>query len=127
VARILNEFAWITGDHRRDAIRLLSVPGAVAPVCKRFARFRFRAAETQDPLRPYAYTRRRSPRLRPLEAHGVSRVTYDIDLLSVGQSALEPAIWRALAADSIEVDIRHGDHEDPLLGVVRIAQSDQAI
>lgn len=62
-----------------------------------------------------------------MAAHGVSRSTFDTDLLSVGSSALDDVVWRALAADGVDVDIRHGDETDPLLGVVRCSQGDQTI
>jgi predicted nucleotidyltransferase len=62
-----------------------------------------------------------------MAAHGVSRSTFDTDLFSVGRSALDDDVWRELIADGIDVDVRHGDDEDPLLGVVRCTQGDQAI
>jgi hypothetical protein len=62
-----------------------------------------------------------------MAAHGTSRSTYDTDLFSVGPASLEHAIWQSLIADGIEVDVRHGDDDDPLLGVVRCVQGDQAI
>jgi predicted nucleotidyltransferase len=62
-----------------------------------------------------------------MAAHGVSRSTYDTDLFSVGPSALATKVWEALAAAGVDVDIRHGDDDDPLLGVVRCMQSDQTV
>jgi predicted nucleotidyltransferase len=62
-----------------------------------------------------------------MAAHGVSRSTFDTDLFSVGPSALDDGMWRALVADGIDVDVRHGDDDDPLLGVVRCTQGEQAI
>ena len=62
-----------------------------------------------------------------MAAHGVSRSTYDTDLFSVGSTALDPAVWSALSADGVDVEIRHGDDDDPLLGVVRCSLDDQAI
>ncbi|HEX4354700.1 MAG TPA: nucleotidyltransferase [Polyangiales bacterium] len=62
-----------------------------------------------------------------MAARGVSRSTYDTDLFSVGPRVLDDSMWQALAVDGIDVDVRHGDDEDPLLGVVRFMQSDQVI
>jgi predicted nucleotidyltransferase len=62
-----------------------------------------------------------------MAARGVSRSTFDTDLFSVGPSTLDNSIWQALETDGIEVDVRHGDDDDPLLGVVRFVRDDQAI
>jgi hypothetical protein len=62
-----------------------------------------------------------------MAARGVSRSTFDTDLLSVGPSTLDNSIWQALETDGIEVDVRHGDDDDPLLGVVRFVRGDEAI
>lgn len=62
-----------------------------------------------------------------MAAHGVSRSTFDTDLFSVGASALDDGVWRALDADGIDVDVRRGDEDDPLLGVVRCTRGDEAI
>jgi hypothetical protein len=62
-----------------------------------------------------------------MAAHGVSRSTYDTDLFSVGPAALDPKLWGPLTADGIDVDLRQGDEDDPLLGVVRCLQGDQTI
>lgn len=55
-----------------------------------------------------------------LAAHGVSRSTLDIDLLVHGRRCLRPALWRGLDEDGVLVEIRTGDAEDPLAGVVRL-------
>jgi hypothetical protein len=62
-----------------------------------------------------------------MAARGVSRSTFDTDLFSVGPSTLDDGIWQALKPDGIEVDVRHGDDDDPLLGVVRFEHAEQAI
>jgi len=36
-------------------------------------------------------------------------------------------MWQALAAGGIDVDIRHGDDDDPLLGVGRGSQGDRSV
>ena len=52
-----------------------------------------------------------------LAARGVARSTFDIDLLTTDLRVLDAGAWRSLAAD---VDIRRGDFDDPLAGVVRV-------
>jgi len=54
-----------------------------------------------------------------LAARGIARSTYDIDLLTTDLRALDPRVWVTLPADA--VDIRRGDLDDPLAGVIRIA------
>jgi predicted nucleotidyltransferase len=57
-----------------------------------------------------------------LAAHGVARSTFDLDLFTTDAAALNSATWAKLSADSgVHVDIRRGDADDPLLGVVRLA------
>ncbi|HWI19776.1 MAG TPA: hypothetical protein VNT81_18615 [Vicinamibacterales bacterium] len=53
-----------------------------------------------------------------LAARGVARSTFDIDLLTTDRRVLDARAWAALP--SIAVDIRRGDVDDPLAGVVRI-------
>lgn len=55
-----------------------------------------------------------------LAARGVARSTYDIDLLTCDPRVLDEDRWRPLSAHGPRVDIRRGDAEDPLGGVVRI-------
>lgn len=55
-----------------------------------------------------------------LAAAGVSRSTFDIDLLVTDTTVLRPAAWEALRTAGASVDIREGDMDDPLRGVVRI-------
>lgn len=55
-----------------------------------------------------------------LAIHGISRSTFDQDLLVTDRRALDPATWAGLE-DVADVDIRRGDDEDPLAGVVRVA------
>lgn len=54
-----------------------------------------------------------------LAIHGISRSTFDQDLLVIDRRALEPSIWVGIA-DGADVDIRRGDDDDPLAGVVRL-------
>ena len=57
-----------------------------------------------------------------LAARGVARSTFDIDLLTVERRVLDAATWRSLGDD---VDIRRGDADDPLAGVVRVTLGDE--
>jgi hypothetical protein len=53
-----------------------------------------------------------------LAVHGVSRSTQDIDLLANDRRVLFAEFWTALSPP-VAVDIRAGDADDPLAGVVR--------
>lgn len=52
-----------------------------------------------------------------LASFGVSRSTHDIDLLVVDRAVLDAAFWVVLT--DVVVDVRRGDADDPLAGVVR--------
>jgi len=54
-----------------------------------------------------------------MAAHGVARSTVDQDLLVLDPRCLEPALWADLRASGVRIEIRRGDAEDPLAGVVR--------
>ena len=56
-----------------------------------------------------------------LALHGVSRSTLDQDLLVQDRRVLESGLWSAFAGVA-NVDIRIGDGDDPLAGVVRIVE-----
>ena len=56
-----------------------------------------------------------------LAARGVARSTYDIDLLVADARVLNRDLWADTEAAGASVDIRRGDLDDPLGGVVRIA------
>lgn len=59
-----------------------------------------------------------------LAAAGVSRSTVDLDLLVTDRRVLAISFWRPLADPETTIDIRRGDDEDPLAGVVRIDRGD---
>lgn len=59
-----------------------------------------------------------------LAAAGVSRSTVDLDLLVTDRSVLASSFWSALADPDTTIDVRRGDDEDPLAGVVRIDRGD---
>lgn len=54
-----------------------------------------------------------------LAVHGISRSTFDIDLLVVDRRCLAPEMWAGLEDRGITVEIRRGDAVDPLAGVAR--------
>jgi hypothetical protein len=53
--------------------------------------------------------------------YGAPRNTGDLDLLAWDQRLFEQATWEPLSRARLVVDIRVGDDEDELVGVVRIA------
>lgn len=59
-----------------------------------------------------------------MAAHGVARSTMDIDLLLVGRHCLDSPAWDSLRRGGVSVDVRRGDADDPLAGVVRVRRAD---
>ena len=55
-----------------------------------------------------------------LAARGVARSTYDIDVLTTDGRVLAVSLWEPLRAAGADVDIRRGDFDDPLGGVIRL-------
>jgi len=55
-----------------------------------------------------------------LAVHGVSRSTFDQDILVTDTRALTSLIWTPIS-DHARVDIRRGDADDPLAGVIRLS------
>lgn len=60
-----------------------------------------------------------------LALRGASRATLDRDLLTTDVRALDEAVWAPLRSAPIELDLRIGDPDDPLAGVVRFAATDE--
>jgi hypothetical protein len=58
-----------------------------------------------------------------LAARGIARSTFDIDLLTTDAGVLQGEWWSPLAAGDVTVDVRRGDADDPLAGIVRIETS----
>ncbi len=58
-------------------------------------------------------------------ARGAVRSTLDFDLLTTDTRVLQPALWAKLR--DIDVDVRKGDFDDPLAGVVRIGSKPEQI
>jgi len=61
---------------------------------------------------------------RAMAARGYPRFTIDVDLLTSDNRVLVAKTWSELARDGAEIDIRRGDHEDPLAGVVHLLLAD---
>jgi hypothetical protein len=55
-----------------------------------------------------------------MAARGFPRFTLDFDLLTTDKRVLDSATWEQLVRDGIAVDVRKGDFDDPLAGVVRV-------
>lgn len=60
-----------------------------------------------------------------LAAHGIARATLDLDLLALDAGLLSAEPWQALSESGVLVEVRRGDAEDPLAGVVRLTRSGQ--
>lgn len=60
-----------------------------------------------------------------LAVHGVSRSTADIDLLVTDRRCFDAAIWGPLETTGATVDLRRGDADDPLAGVIRISRGEE--
>jgi len=58
-----------------------------------------------------------------LAASGVARSTLDLDLLTLDPRVLDQDLWMVFRTAGIEVDVRRGDADDPLAGVVRISMT----
>jgi hypothetical protein len=59
-----------------------------------------------------------------LAVRGVARTTFDIDLLTTDASVLDSDVWVELQRDGVRVEVRKGDFDDPLAGVVRFDAED---
>lgn len=55
-----------------------------------------------------------------MAVRGYPRSTVDIDLLTADARVLDDAIWGGLRQEAATVDVRRGDADDPLGGVVHI-------
>ncbi len=60
-----------------------------------------------------------------LAVHGISRSTFDVDLLATDPAVLRADAWRALERRGAAVEVRTGDDADPLAGVVRLSAPGQ--
>ena len=55
-----------------------------------------------------------------MAARGYPRFTLDFDFLTTDQGVLKAEAWETLVRDGIVVDVRKGEFDDPLAGVVRV-------
>jgi hypothetical protein len=55
-----------------------------------------------------------------LAVHGITCHTEDADLLSTDGRVLSDAFWEILRKEGTKIEVRHGDFDDPLRGVVRL-------
>ncbi|HJT17965.1 MAG TPA: nucleotidyltransferase, partial [Thermoanaerobaculia bacterium] len=60
-------------------------------------------------------------------ARGHARVTVDFDFFTTDTRVLQEARWEALRQKGVSVDVRKGDLDDPLAGVVRIGSKPEQI
>lgn len=60
-----------------------------------------------------------------LAVRGVARSTFDVDLLTTDRRVFEPHRWAPMVRAGATVDVRHGDADDPLAGVIRITATGQ--
>jgi hypothetical protein len=61
-----------------------------------------------------------------LAVHGIGRSTQDVDVLVLDRSVLGADVWKGLSASGAAVEIRRGDGDDPLAGVVRLSRPGEA-
>ena len=59
-----------------------------------------------------------------MAARGYPRFTVDVDLLTTAPCVLDRGSWTALERDGAVVELRRGDADDPLAGVVHILLAD---
>ncbi len=55
-----------------------------------------------------------------MAGHGFSRASADVDLLALDARLLRDVTWAPLRAQGHVVDVRVGDIDDPLAGVIRV-------
>ena len=60
-----------------------------------------------------------------LAVRGISRSTFDVDLMTTDAAVLADAFWFLLTRDGAQVEIRRGDGDDPLRGLVRLVARDE--
>lgn len=59
-----------------------------------------------------------------MAVRGYPRFTLDVDLLTTDRRVLDSGHWAGLAGDGAQVDVRQGDADDPLGGVVHLLLRD---
>jgi predicted nucleotidyltransferase len=58
-----------------------------------------------------------------LTVYGVNRSTLDVDLFATAPACLDRRTWDSLGDEGIGIEVRKGDFDDPLAGVVRFTAS----
>jgi hypothetical protein len=61
-----------------------------------------------------------------LAVHGIARATFDSDLLVASRDVLRDGFWSKLPSRT-SADLRSGDAEDPLAGVVRLKRRKEKV
>ena len=61
-----------------------------------------------------------------MAAHGISRATADVDLLTVDPSVPRDSSWTPLVDAEATVRVTRGDPEDPLAGTARLERANDA-
>lgn len=62
-----------------------------------------------------------------LAARGYVRQTTDLDLMTTDSKALDESIWTDLREQGARIEVRRGDFDDPLAGVVRVQETNSSI
>jgi hypothetical protein len=60
-----------------------------------------------------------------LAIRGVARSTFDVDLLTLDTAVLADPFWYVVERDNAVIEIRRGDADDPLRGLVRLVSRDE--
>lgn len=60
-----------------------------------------------------------------LAVRGVARSTFDVDLLTMDAAVLAEAFWAVVERDNTAIEVRRGDADDPLRGLVRLSARDE--
>jgi hypothetical protein len=60
-----------------------------------------------------------------LAIRGIARSTFDVDLFTMDTAVLADPFWALLTRDGPSVEIRRGDADDPLRGLVRLVARDE--
>ena len=60
-----------------------------------------------------------------MAAHGVPCSTLDLDLLTTNGQTLDESLWVGLQESGARVQLKSGDSQDPLAGVVRMSATDE--
>jgi predicted nucleotidyltransferase len=60
-----------------------------------------------------------------LAVRGVARSTFDVDLFTLDTSVLVETFWAGLVREFAQVEVRRGDADDPLRGLIRLGSRDE--